>query len=152
MYSQEPDVEPFSELREKIISVCKQRSSNGIRGLTVMFKAMDRNGDRNLDPTEFKYAMRDYGIRISDLEVNAIVKYFDKDKNGKISFDEFMRAIRGELNERRLKLIHMAFAVLDRSGDGIVTLKDLLMSYDATQHPDFISGTRTDKEIMTEFM
>jgi len=46
----------------------------------------------------------------------------------------------------------MAFAILDKSGDGVVTLKDLLMSYDCTQHPDFISGTRTDKEIMTEFM
>ena len=58
---------------------------------------MDRNGDKNLDPTEFKYAMRDYGVKISDLEVSAIVKYFDKDRNGKISFDEFLRAIRGEL-------------------------------------------------------
>lgn len=65
-----------------------------------MFKAMDKNRDRNLDPTEFKYAMRDYGVKISDLEVTAIVKYFDKDRNGKISFDEFLRAIRGELNER----------------------------------------------------
>ena len=44
--------------------------------------------------------MRDYGVKISDLEVTAIVKYFDKDRNGKISFDEFLRAIRGELNER----------------------------------------------------
>jgi calcyphosin len=53
--------------------------------------------------------MRDYGIKISDLEVTAIVKYFDKNKDGKISFDEFLRAIRGDLNERRRKLVHMAY-------------------------------------------
>jgi len=44
-----------------------------------MFRALDKNGDKNIDPTEFKYAMRDYGIKISDLEVNAITKYFDSD-------------------------------------------------------------------------
>lgn len=43
-----------------------------------MFKAMDKNKNNSLDPIEFKYAMRDYGVRISDLEVTAIVKYFDK--------------------------------------------------------------------------
>jgi len=83
-----------------------------------MFRALDKNGDKNIDPTEFKYAMRDYGIKISDLEVNAITKYFDSDWNGKISFNEFMRAIRGEMNERRRKMVHMAFKVLDKTGDG----------------------------------
>ncbi len=67
---------------------------------------MDRNRNNSLDPTEFKYAMRDYGIAISDMEVTAIVKYFDANKDGKISFDEFLRAIRGDLNDRRLDMVH----------------------------------------------
>jgi len=29
-----------------------------------------------------------------------------------------MRAIRGEMNERRRKMVHMAFKVLDKTGDG----------------------------------
>jgi Ca2+-binding EF-hand superfamily protein len=66
---------------------------------------MDTNKDHTLDPTEFKYGMRDYGIKISDLEVNAIVKHFDRDRSGKISYDEFLRAIRGDLNERRRKMV-----------------------------------------------
>ena len=37
--------------------------------------------------------MRDYGIPISDDEVSAIVKYFDTNKDGKISFDEFKNAV-----------------------------------------------------------
>ena len=49
-------------------------------------------------------------------------------------------------------MVHMAFKVLDKTGDGSVTLDDLLMSYDCTQHPDYINGVKTDKEIMTEFM
>lgn len=46
----------------------------------------------------------------------------------------------------------MAFRVLDKTGDGVVTLKDLLMTYDVSQHPDFINGSRTEKQIMEEFM
>lgn len=66
-----------------------------------MFKAMDRNRNGTLDPVEFKYAMRDYGAEITEKECAAIVKYFDTNHDGKISFDEFLRAIRGELNPHR---------------------------------------------------
>jgi len=66
-----------------------------------MFRAMDRNGNGSLDPVEFKYAMRDYGIKLSEIEVSQIVKHFDTNKDGKLSFDEFLRAIRGDLNARR---------------------------------------------------
>jgi len=62
---------------------------------------MDRNRNGSLDPVEFKYAMRDYGVPLSELEVTAIIKHFDTNKDGKLSFDEFLRAIRGDLNSRR---------------------------------------------------
>jgi len=59
----------FEELQEKIVSFCKTRSANGLRGLRIMFRAMDRNGNGSLDPVEFKYAMRDYGLGLSEVEV-----------------------------------------------------------------------------------
>lgn len=152
LWNKEPEIEPFSEIQGRIIEVCKARSGNGLRGLRVMFRAMDRNRNNSLDPVEFKYAMRDYGVKISDLEVTAIVKYFDKNKDGKISFDEFLRAVRGDLNDRRKKLVHMAYSKLDKNGDGTVKLDDLLIAYNATQHPDFISGAKTERQIIEEFM
>lgn len=93
---------------------------------------MDWNRNNSLDPVEFKYALRDYGVKISDLEVTAIVKYFDKNKDGKISFDEFLRAVWGDLNERRLKFVHMAYSKLDKNGDGTVKIDDLLITYNAS--------------------
>lgn len=83
-----------------------------------MFRAMDRNKSGSLDPVEFKYAMRDYGLGLSEVEVQQILKYFDTNKDGKLSFDEFLRAIRGDLNERRLKMVHAAYNVLDKDGSG----------------------------------
>jgi Ca2+-binding EF-hand superfamily protein len=67
---------------------------------------MDRNRNGSLDPVEFKYAMRDYGIDLSEIEITQIVKNFDTNKDGKLSFDEFIRAIRGDMNARRTDMVH----------------------------------------------
>jgi len=117
-----------------------------------MFKAMDRNGNGSLDPVEFKYAMRDYGMNLSELEVTQIVKYFDTNKDGKISFDEFLRAIRGALNDRRQSLVLLAYQKLDKDGSGQVTIEDIEAIYDPSCHPDFQSGKKSGREVLLDFM
>lgn len=146
------NIENFEALKERILTLCRKRSGNGIRGLKIMFKAIDRDRNKSVDPIEFKYAMRDYGIPISEEEVTAVVKYFDTNRDGKISFDEFLRAVRGDLNDRRREMVHMAYKVLDKSGDGLVTLEDIMMAYDPSYHPDFQSGRKTKEDVLKEFM
>ena len=115
----------FEEIKKNVVDLCKKRSANGLRGLRRMFKVMDRNGNGSLSPVEFKYAMRDYGLSLSEIEVTQIVKHFDSNKDGQLSFNEFLRAIRGALNERRLALVHRAYGILDKDGSGQVTLADI---------------------------
>ncbi len=148
----EVEISNFDEIRKKVIDLCKQRSANGLRGLRIMFKAMDRNRNGSLDPVEFKYAMRDYGVKLTEQEITAIVKNFDSNRDGKLSFDEFLRAIRGELNDRRQKMVHMAYAVLDKDGSGQVTIADIEIAYDVSCHPEFQSGRKTKEEVLRDFM
>lgn len=115
---QHVQISNFEEIKQKVVDLCKKRSANGIRGLRSMFKAMDRNRNGTLTPVEFKYAMRDYGMNFSEIEVTQIVKHFDTNKDGQLSFDEFLRAIRGNLNDRRRNMVHQAYAVLDKDGSG----------------------------------
>ena len=47
-------------------------------------------------------------------------------------------------------MVHAAYNVLDKDGSGQVTIRDIEMAYDVTQHPDF--GTKTKEEILMNFM
>ena len=80
------------------------------------------------------------------------MKHFDSNKDGQLSFDEFLRAIRGELNTRRLDMVHLAYRVLDKDGSGQVTIDDIRMAYDVSFHPDFQSGNKTADEVLSDFM
>ena len=130
------DVDNFEAIKARVMDVCRKRSGNGIRGLRVMFKIMDNNGSGSLDPVEFKYGLRDFGIEISENEITALLKHFDTNRDGKLSFDEFLRAIQSDLNQRRVDMVMMAYAVLDKDGSGQVTIKDIEIAYDTSQHPD----------------
>ena len=131
--------------------VCAERSNNGLRGLRIFFRKMDRDCSGAIDPTEFKYGMRDFGLDLSEIEVSQIVKHFDTNRDGKISFDELLRALRGSLNDRRQKAVNDAWAKIDRRRDGAVELQVLEGFFRAAQHPAAKSGERSAEAIMSEF-
>jgi Ca2+-binding EF-hand superfamily protein len=62
-----------------------------------MFKSMDNNKNKKLDAVELETGLRDFGINLNEEQVAVLVKHFDKDGSGQISFNEFLSAIRVSL-------------------------------------------------------
>lgn len=127
----------MDRLREK---VTQRGGANGIHSLSRLLRIMDNSGDRCLDREELKYGLQDYGIRINNSELEELFMFLDRDRNGKISIDEFLIGMRGPLSKRRIELIHIAFKRLDRTGDGFVTIEDLELAYDSSHDPDVKAG------------
>ena len=71
----------------------------------------------------------------------------DKDKNRMISYDEFLRAVRGPMNPTRRKVVAQAFKKLDKDGNGWIDINDIKGVYNARKHPDLLAGKKTEEQI-----
>jgi len=92
------------------------------------------------------------GIGLNQEQLQIIFNYFDRNKNGSVDYDEFLRGIRGELTEYRKTYIRKAYEKLDKNKDGKVTLEDIAKIYDVSYHPDIVSGKMTPEQVYKQFM
>ncbi len=83
---------------------------------------MDDDNDKEINYNEFTKAMKDFGLGLSDDETKILFKSFDVDNSGRLSIDEFIRGVRGEMNGFRKNLIITCFKILDKNGDGTLTV------------------------------
>jgi len=128
------------------------RGARGISGISKKFKIADDNGNKTLDVGEFKKAMSDFRIGLSDSQVGIAFKIFDRDGSGEISYDEFLRSIRGEMNAGRVALCKKAYTIMDKDKSGQLDINDIRGTYNATHHPDVKAGKKTEEEVLGEFL
>jgi Ca2+-binding EF-hand superfamily protein len=105
---------------------------------------MDDDNSKSLNKPEFNKALTDYKLGFTPAENAALFEYFDVDGSGTISYDEFIRAIRGPMNMARKKIVAEAFKKLDADGNGWIDINDIRGVYKANKHPDVISGKKTE--------
>ena len=51
-----------------------------------------------------------YSLFPKIVEIQALMKYYDIDGDGNITYEEFIRGLREPLTERRLKMVQKAFS------------------------------------------
>jgi Ca2+-binding EF-hand superfamily protein len=137
------------KLRAKIV---ERGGANGIRSLSKILSIMDDSGDHRLSRDELMYGLRDYGINLTPSELQQVFVAFDRDRNGFIDITEFLIGIRGELSDRRKRMVKMAFDILDKDGSGTVTVDDLVDRYDVTSNPAVKAGKMTRDQALREFL
>jgi len=140
------------ELNLKFKLAIQQKGGVGIRSLRTIFKQMDFNGNKKLDYSEFEQALAAFGIFPKKVEIQALMKFYDVDGDGNVSYEEFLRGLREELSERRLNMVKKAFAMLDKDGSGKITVSDVINIYDVAMNPEFLEGKKTKEQILGEFL
>ena len=113
---------------------------------------MDDNRSETLDLTEFRKAANDYRFGLNDREVEMAFKAFDLKNKGAIHYEEFLRTIRGNMNEFRRNFFLKAFKLMDKDNSGFLTIDDIRGTYNAKFHPDVKAGKKTEDEVFLEFL
>lgn len=128
----------------------KMRGPRGIIGLQKTFKIMDDDGSNCLNLFEFQKACRDFKIGISEEYLPTLFNAFDLNNDKTLSIFEFLEAIRGPINHKRMDCVEAAFDTIAPQGQvHMQQLKDL---YHAERHPDVMSGKRSTDQVLVEFL
>lgn len=139
----------IKRFREKVLIT---GGSAGIHSLGRVFRLMDTDDNRRLGPEELSIGLERYGLPLSSSKIQQLIDALDKDKSGTIRFDEFLLAIRGTINQRRQKMIDMAFKVLDKTGNGTITMEDIEGTYNAGHDPDVLAGRMPEDSALGYFL
>mmetsp|Transcript_72498 Transcript_72498/g.143977 ORF Transcript_72498/g.143977 Transcript_72498/m.143977 type:complete len:391 (-) Transcript_72498:608-1780(-) len=141
-------------LLEKLRASLKRRGAEGIRGLARHFKIVDRNNNKTLEQDEFEQACRINNLGLSTQDMQTLFYAFDKDRSGTVSYEEFLRAVRGRLSPTRKTLVKKIFDVLDKLGGerGYLTIDNISNIYSVSKHPAVIAGKMTKEEALQEFL
>jgi len=96
--------------------------------------------------------IKDYKVPIEEKDAKVLFDLFDKDGNGTINYDEFLRSVKGEMNVFRQGLVELAFKKLDRDASGLIDIKDLKGLYSTKSHPDVRAGKKSEDQVLGDFL
>jgi Ca2+-binding EF-hand superfamily protein len=91
-------------------------------------------------------------LGLNEGDILTLFNAFDRNGDGAVDYDEFIRVLQGPMNNFRKKLVAQAFAKIDRDGNGYVDINDLKGVYNASRHPDVVQGKKTEEDILLEFL
>lgn len=126
--------EPPNQVLEKMKKTLIDKGINGMRGMGRLLRKADKSGSKKISRHEFAWAMKENGHILAPQELERLFNYFDRNKDGVISYNEFIRAVRGDLSERRKVAVERTFKKLT-GGEGKIPLEELASLYKVESHP-----------------
>jgi len=129
---------------------------SSLKSLGLQFTLLDGDKTGALDRPELELGLdkftRGFGVHLSKAEVDELFKLFDTDNSNSITYDEFLRGIRGPMGPERIEMVKLAWAQLDTKGRGVVTLEDMARIYDVSGNPLVKAGKLSKTDALKAFM
>jgi len=82
----------LDKFKERVL----QRGPRGILGIQKLFKLIDTDGSQSISLAEFQKAISNLKLddSFSQAEIHALFNAFDRNRDGTINYEEFLRTIR----------------------------------------------------------
>jgi len=84
-------------------------------------------------------------------ELRSIYDHFDKNRDGRVSFQEFIDVLKSDMAPIRENAIRYAYNILDHEARGYLIFDNLRANFIASEHPLVRMKELTLEQVMTEF-
>ena len=86
------------------------------------------------------------------VELQQLIKYYDINGDGSISYEEFLGGLRDPLTARKAAIVERAFRSFDSDNTGVLAIKDLVKAFNASSYPEVASGKKSQEQAWNEFI
>ena len=132
---------------DEIIDIIKNKiKMRGIRCLISLennFRSLDDDNSQTINFDSFETSAKDFRFGITSEEIENLFDYFDKERNGRIDYDEFIRRIRGQMSDSRKNIVEEIFNTLEPDQEGFVHINKVNQMFNPENHPDVLRGKRS---------
>ena len=142
----------IDDIIESIRNRIKKRGIRCIISLENNFRALDDDNSQTIDFDAFEKTAQDFRFGISYDELQKLFNFFNKERNGRIDYDEFIRIFRGQMSNSRRNLVEQIFNGFEQDQDGYAHINKINQLFNPKYHPDVLNGLKTKKEIYKEFI
>ncbi len=87
----------------EFVSLMSKKSSSEEDELREAFNVFDKDGNGSISAGELKSAMSTLGEKLTDIDIDEMIKHADKDGDGQINYIEFLEMMKGEGAEKMKK-------------------------------------------------
>ena len=141
------------EVINKAKDIINKRGVESIRSSGRVFRQFPSyDGKDKVNKDDFIFGLRECGINLPKHELDVIMNFFEKDRDGMINFTEFLNALRGKPNERRQAIIDKAFLQFDKEGTGIIDVTEIRQVYNCSKHPKVVSAEMSEEQVFSLFL
>ena len=150
----ENEKEEIDHVDELILNIRNKLAKQGLLNLInieTRCRELDEENTQELDIKLFTKICTEFNFGLNNEEIEELFVSFDKDERGMINYDDFIRVLRGELNENRKQLIQNVFKHLDINEKGYLTIEELLNLYQAKSSLEFLEEKKSEQEAFEIF-
>ena len=133
----EEELDHIDELILRIRNTLSQKGLSNLIKLEGRCRELDENNEQELDLKMFTQLCQEFEFGLNNEEIEELFLSFDKEERGMINYDDFIRVLRGELNEKRKDLVQNIFKHLDVDNKGELTIDELLNLYNPKESLEY---------------
>lgn len=124
-------------LVEKIKAHLLKHHPSGLSYLFQVFHRLDREGRGYVTHREYYSGLKQCGLRLGTAEVERLLGYFDFNRDGHVTYPEFLSLLRGNVPQERYTLVE---ALWERIAGGSHADAAILERFSGNAHPAVTSG------------